>query len=329
MIKIGMIGVGYWGPNLLRNFSNIPEVKIEWIVDKDPKRLEEVKRKYDAKLTEDPLEVFKSSVDAVVIATPAVTHYELTKRALECDKDVFVEKPICIRSEEIERIKEIVEKRKRILMVGHLLLYHPSVNYIKKMIEDNELGEIYYVDSARLNLGKIRKDENALWSLAPHDVSMIIYLLGEIPEAVSSTGQSFLQKGIEDLVFITLYFKEKRIAHVTVSWLHPHKIRKTTVVGSSKMVVFDDTEPSEKIKIYDRDITPDEIKNGSFVIRYGDIVVPKVSLEEPLKRECMHFVECIKKRTTPLTDINNGLNVVKILEAAQKSINKKGGIEKI
>ncbi len=330
MVKIGVIGVGYWGPNLLRNFSSFPDVKIEWIIDKDERRLQLIKKKYpDAKFSSSVKDVFNSDVNAIVIATPAATHYELVKKALEHEKDVFVEKPVCLRAEEIEELKEMVEECKRVLMVGHLLLYHPSIEYIKKLIENNELGKIYYISSARLNLGRIRKDENALWSLAPHDISVVLYLFNEMPVEVSATGKAFLQERIEDLVFVTLYFSDGKIAHIYVSWLHPDKVRKMTVVGSEGMVVFDDTEPAEKIKIYERDIKPDEVNTGNFVIRYGDILIPKISLEEPLKRECAHFIECVKHRKKPLTDVENGLKVVKILESADKSLKKKGGTEKI
>jgi predicted dehydrogenase len=268
----------------------------------------------------------RDSVDAVVISSPAVTHYDLAKKVLLADKDVFIEKPFTLNIQDAEELAELAEKKGRILMVGHLLEYHPVVRRLKKMIQDGELGEVYYIYTQRVNLGRIRGDENALWSFAPHDISQIIYILGMEPIDVSVRGQSFIQDGIEDVVFLSLYFENRIMAHIHLSWLDPHKVRKTTIVGTNKMAVFDDSEASEKLKIYNNHAEVPTIRNygDSIQVRFGDILIPRVDMSEPLKLECQHFVDCVRTRATPLSDAQDGLRVVRILEAAQRSMEQDG-----
>ncbi len=319
MIKVGLIGAGYWGKNILRNLYNIEECKLIMVVDKDEKVIKKWSSLYpDIYFTSKEDEIFNSEVDAIVIATPAVTHYSLVKRALKSNKNVFVEKPLALSLKKAEEIAKLADRENLILMVGHLLLYHPAVRLMKRMIENGEIGEIYYIYSSRLNLGKVRSDENVLWSLAPHDISIILYFMEEKPHEALCRGGSFLQKKINDIAFLYLGFPSGKIAHVHVSWLDPHKIRKTVVVGSKKMIVFDDTEPHEKIKVYDKGIdvnyTPEYPLN--FNIRFGDIYIPRIDMVEPLKEELRHFILSIKNGTRPLTDGWNGVEVVRVLEMA-------------
>jgi len=267
-------------------------------------------------------------IDAVAIATPAVTHYELAKRALEAGKDVFVEKPMTLAYENAVDLVKTAEAGKRILMVGHLLEYHAGVDKMKELLESGELGNPYYLYSERLNLGRIRSDENALWSLAPHDISIILYLMDEEPIDVAARGAAYIRPGIEDVAFLWMRFPGNKLAQVHVSGLDPHKVRRTTLVGSKRMVVFDDMQASEKIRIYDKGVDP----NGRFVgyaeslsLRFGEVLVPALKMTEPLRLECEHFVECVTNRTTPRSDGRDGMRVVRVLDAAQRSL-KSGGL---
>jgi len=263
----------------------------------------------------------------VVVAVDAPQHYKIAKAALQAGKHVYVEKPLTLSSVEAQELVDLAAAKKVQLMVGHLLLFHPGVQYMKKMVKDGTLGDLLYIYCQRVNLGKVRKDENALWSFAPHDLSVILHLLDMEPLDVVARGSAFLQKGIEDVVFVDLRFPGGKLAHVHVSWLDPHKLRKFTVVGTQKMVVFDDMEASEKIKIYDKgvDRAGEVVSYGdALTVRNGDILIPKISLQEPLKLECTHFVDCVRERRTPLTDGLGGLRVVKVLDAAQRSL-KSGG----
>ena len=328
-IGISVVGTGDWGANLVRNFANLPGARLVSVCDADPKRLAKTAAQYpDARAVADVSEVAGDpEVQGVVVASSAVSHYPLAKTLLEAGKDVYVEKPITLEVEHAETLCRIAKQKGRILMVGHLLLYHPSVTYMKKLIDDGTVGDVFYVLCQRVNLGKVRKDENALWSFAPHDLSVVLHLLGSEPVDVVARGASFLQEGVEDVVFVDLRFPNGKMAHVHVSWLDPHKERKVTVVGSKKMVVFDDMAPSEKITIYDKgvDRAGEVVSYGEMLtIRSGDILIPKVPQQEPLRLECLHFVECIRDRKRPLTDGVGGLRVVKVLDAAQRSL-KSGG----
>ena len=259
--------------------------------------------------------------------SPALQHYETAKLALESGKHVFVEKPMTTRVSEAEDLVEIAGRNGLTLMVGHLLVHHPAVDTLKSMINDGELGETYYLYSQRVNLGIVRTDENALWSLAPHDIAVILYLLDQDPDAVSARGESYLQRGIEDVVFVNLHFKDGKMAQLQVSWLDPHKIRKLTIVGSEKMVVFDDMESTEKIRIYDKAAERENYESygEAITLRFGDVVIPHIHMDEPLKLECQHFVDCVGREVKSKSDGLDGLRVVRVLQAAQRSL-EQGGI---
>lgn len=329
MVKLAVIGYGYWGPNLVRNFKAIKNVEVALCCDLIEENLLKFKNQYPTIKTSDNCsEVFNdSNIDAIVIASSAATHYELAKQALKSNKHVFVEKPLALSSREAEELVRLADEKNRVLMVGHLLKYHPAVDQIKGYIKNGEIGKINYLYSQRLNLGKIRKDENSLWSLAPHDISVILYLLEEEPIEVSAVGEFYLRDGVEDVIFCSLKFPDNILAHIHVSWLDPHKVRKLTIVGDKKMIVFDDMQSSEKIWIYDKGVEAGaEYKSygEDLTLRFGDIVVPKVNMVEPLRVECEHFIGCIEERKTPRSDGRDGLRVVKVLEAAQESLNKGG-----
>ncbi|MEW6376467.1 MAG: Gfo/Idh/MocA family oxidoreductase, partial [Thermodesulfobacteriota bacterium] len=260
------------------------------------------------------------------VASSAISHYSLSKEILLADKDVLVEKPMALNTRDAQEMLEIAERKKKILMVGHLLIYHPVIDRLKEMIASGELGRIYYIYTQRVNLGVIRQDENALLSFAPHDLSVILHLLGEEPVDVSAHGESYIQKGIEDVVFLSLRFSDGRMANIHLSWLDPHKLRRITIVGSKKMVVFDDMEASEKLKIYDkgvRNLSYDTY--GEYLsLRFGDITIPNIKMVEPLRAEAEHFIQCIESRNKPKTGGQDGLRVINILMAAQESLKKKG-----
>ena len=330
-VSLALVGTGDWGANLLRNFAGLPEVRVAAVCDADPVRLERAKKVVpnavavsDAKALLDV-----PGLEAVAIAAPAAAHAKLAKLFLEAGKDVYVEKPFTLDVAEAEELVRLADVKQRVLMVGHLLKHHPAVTKLKAMIDAGEMGEVRYVYSQRVNLGKVRSDENALWSFAPHDLSVMLYLLGDEPVDVSARGQAFLQDGIEDVVFTYLRWADGRMAHAHVSWLDPHKIRRFTVVGSKRMAMFDDMEPSEKVKVYDKGFDPKEGEHfvdfaRAHTVRQGDIWIPKLDGAEPLKLECRHFAECVRTRATPLTDGRDGLTVVKVLAAAQASLKLQG-----
>ncbi len=328
MINIAVVGAGAWGKNHIRVFSEIPNVRLKYVCDQDSTKLLALQKTYpQAKMIGDLKPVLQDrEVRGVVVASSAFSHYSLSKELMQADKDVLVEKPMALSVKDAEEMIEISEKRKRILMVGHLLIYHPVVDRLKDMVASGELGKIYYVYTQRVNLGVIRQDENALLSFAPHDVSVILYLLEEEPTAVTAHGESYIQKGIEDVAFLGLQFSDGKMANIHLSWLDPHKLRKITIVGSKKMVVFDDMETSEKLKIYDKGV-----KNISYdtygeylSLRFGDITIPTIKMTEPLRAEAEHFIQSIETRKEPKTGGRDGLRVVKILMAAQESLKKKG-----
>ncbi len=328
MIDIAVVGAGAWGRNHIRVFSEIPNVRLKYICDRDPSRLAALQKNYpQSKMVEDLKPILRDpEVQGVVVASSAVSHYSLSKELLMADRDVLVEKPMALSSKDAEEMLKIAEGRKRILMVGHLLIYHPVVDRLKEMVTSGELGKLYYIYTQRVNLGIIRQDENALLSFAPHDLSVILYLLEEEPIAVTAHGESYIQKGIEDVVFLGLQFSDGKMANIHLSWLDPHKLRRITIVGAKKMVVFDDMEASEKLKIYDKGV-----KNLSYDtygeylgLRFGDITIPSIKIAEPLRAEAEHFIQSIESRKEPKTGGWDGLKVVKILMAAQESLKKKG-----
>jgi predicted dehydrogenase len=328
-VQVAVVGVGGWGKNLARNCFQIPECTLKYLCDLDKKKLEQIRLQLPGPaittcfedLLEDP------DLQAIIIATTAATHYPLCKAALQAGKDVFVEKPFVLAVAQAEELIQIAAQERRVLMVGHLLEYHPVINRLKQMIDSRELGEIYYIYTQRVNLGTVRNDENALWNFSPHDVSTILYLLEKEPSDVAARGQSYLQSGIEDVVFLTLNFSGQSMAHIHVSWLDPHKIRKITIVGSKKMAVFDDIESTEKLRVYDKS-AEQNANYSSFAeyvsLRFGDITIPHVKIEEPLRLECEHFLGCVRERKQPLSDGRDGLRVLRVLDAAQRSLRNNG-----
>lgn len=329
-IAIAVVGAGYWGPNLIRNVAEVPGARLHTICDLDIDRLEKIGRRYPGAATTTDLEgvLADSSIDAVVLATPASTHHSMGLAAMEAGKDVLVEKPLAMTVAECRDLVRFAEANGRVLMVGHTFIYNAAVKMIKQLLDDGELGELLYVYSSRVNLGRIRQDVNALWNVAPHDISIVNHVSGESPMRVRAIGRSFLQPGIEDVVFAVFEYPSGALAHVHSSWLDPSKVRKTTFVGSKKMVVYDDVETEGKIKIYDKGVrrtTPDT-EYGEFQLRLhsGDIHIPKITFTEPLAEECAHFVDCIATRGRPRTDGRAGLAVVAALEAAQRSLASGG-----
>lgn len=330
MIKIGVIGCGYWGPNYIRVFSELSASYVSVFCDINANKLEHIKRIYPSiKQTKKYMDVLRDpKIDAVCISTPASTHYEIARDSLLHGKHVLVEKPFVLDIKEGKDLVKIAKNEKRILMVGHVYLYHPVIQKIREYICNNELGSLYCLHSTRTGLGPIRRDVNAMWDLAPHDISIFLYLLDNMPLNVSARGASYLQEGIEDVVFTTLEFPEKILCNVHTSWLDPYKIRNLTLVGSRKMLVFNETDPYEKVKILNKGASVKESHEsfGDFLfqVRTGDIYIPRIEFSEPLKNQCQHFLECIYKDKQPLTDGKEGLRVIKVLEAAHLSLRNNG-----
>ena len=323
--NVALIGAGYWGKNLVRVFYQLGVLKT--ICDSDKRILEKRKQEYpNIQITTFFSGILKDKdIKAVVIATPAVTHYNLVKKALEYRKDVFVEKPLSLQVKQGEELVKIANEKKRILMVGHLLLYHPAIITLEKLIKKGELGEIHYIWSNRLNFGKLRREENVLWSFAPHDISVIIDILGK-PEKIIAKGKSYLQKNISDITLTTLEFKNNKSAHIFVSWLNPFKEQKLSVVGSKAMAVFDD-QAKEKLVTYKHKVKWQRNKAPEAVKAKGKVI--KISKKEPLMEEAKHFFECIQKRKTPKTDGKEALKILKVLDACQKSLEKNGKVIKL
>jgi predicted dehydrogenase len=329
-IGIGVVGYGYWGPNLVRNFANNPSGRVVGVSDLDPAKLAAVGRLYPGVMTtprygdllKDP------KVDAVAIATPVHTHYELALSALRAGKHVLVEKPLAQSADLVRRLIDEADRRQLTLMVDHTFLYTPAVQKIRELMLKKELGEVYYYDSTRSSLGLFQSDVNVIWDLAVHDISIIQYILDEDPVAVSATGSCHVAGSPENMAHITLFFASNCVAHVSVNWLSPIKVRQTFVGGSKKMIVYDDLEPTEKIKVYDKGIT----LNGSsekaqqFRIGYraGDMWAPHISTKEALQTEVEHFIDCVRTGAPPVSDGLSGLRVIEVLEAASRSIAAKG-----
>jgi predicted dehydrogenase len=327
-VRIGCVGYGYWGPNIVRSVAKLPNAELVAICDASDANRAKAAAAYPGVATcSDPAElVARPDIDAVVIAAPAPLHYEIARKALDAGKHTFVEKPLTLTSADARDLLHRAEERGLTLMVGHLMEYHGAIEYLRDLVASGELGEILYVYAQRLNLGKVRTAENAFWSLAPHDVSMILFLLGEAPDRVSANGASYLHEGVQDVVFANLHFASGKTANIHVSWLDPHKTRRITLVGSKKMAVFDDMESTDKIWIYDKGVAPaDAMAYGEdLMLRFGDIRVPHVKMAEPLVAEMKHFVECIESGATPRSDGLDGLRVVQVLEAVDASMRQGG-----
>lgn len=331
-ITIAQIGCGYWGPNVLRNFSAQQDCWVKYVAEINPERQAYVRSNFPRSEVVASLDAIlnDADVDAVIVATPASSHYALTKQVLESGKHAFVEKPLATSTTEADDLVKLAENSGKTLMVGHTFLYNAAVRYAKKLLSDDELGQLYYIYSQRLNLGQVRSDVNAWWNLAPHDVSILMYFMnGELPVSVSAVGVSYIQPGIEDVVFATLKWASGVTGHIHVSWLDPGKIRKMTLVGSRKMVVYDDVG-DDKITIFDKgvDRVPkigermDYDQSGGYQLihRTGDIWLPKVNFQEPLKTEAAHFLECLRKDQAPLTGPKHARDVVAVLEATQTAL---------
>jgi predicted dehydrogenase len=333
---IAQLGCGYWGPNLLRNFSSLPGCRVKWVAEPGDKRRAYVQENYpDSAVTADWHEPLADpEVDAVVVATPASTHFELARAFLAAGKHVFVEKPLAMTTTEADALVALAAAGDRVLMVGHTFLYNAAVRHIKGLLDSGDLGQVYYVYSQRLNLGQVRSDVNAWWNLAPHDVSILLYLMdGALPATVQATGMDYIQPGIEDVVFATLTWPNRVCAHIQVSWLDPGKVRRLTLVGSRKMVVYDDIS-DEKIAVYDKGVERvpkvgermdyDHFNNYQILHRTGDVLLPRIDFQEPLKVEAAHFVDCLRTGATPLTGPRHARDVVAVLEAVQLSLRQQG-----
>ncbi|MFW5708790.1 MAG: Gfo/Idh/MocA family protein [Chloroflexota bacterium] len=330
MIRIGVVGYGYWGPNLVRNFAQLNTTELVVVADKNEEQLDRVRSAYPyVDTTTDVENLFKYRLDAVIIATPPPSHFSLAKDCLEHGLHVLVEKPLTLNSQHAVELIDLARQRGLILMVGHTFEYNPAVRKLKEIIDSGELGRLLYIDTVRVNLGLLQQKLNVVWDLAPHDVSILHYLLGSTPDMVAAQGGDCIVEDLHDIAYLNLRFPERVLAHVHISWLDPCKVRRITVVGSKKMAVYDDVEPLEKIKIYDKGVDripyTDSFGDFQYSYHYGDVVIPHIRFSEPLRIECQHFIDCITTGQQPQTDGVNGLNVIRVLEAAQQSLENGGG----
>ena len=334
MVRVAVIGAGHWGPNLIANFHDHHRSEVVWVVDRDPVRREAVTLRFpDIRVTNDSRTVMGDpAVDAVVVATPTGSHFELSKAALEAGKHVLVEKPMADNVRDAESLCEIAETCGRILMVGHVFVFNAASQQAKRYLVDGDLGRIYYASMTRTNLGPIRVDVNAAWDLASHDIALANFWLDALPESVSAMGRDWINRGVEDAVFATLRYPNDVLVHLHASWLHPRKTRDITVVGEKRMLTFDDMSLTEPLRIYDKQVSKershpsfvDSFATFRMVVREGDISVPKVPASQPLRTECDHFLDCIATGDTPITDGREGLAVVLTLDAINRSLREQG-----
>jgi predicted dehydrogenase len=326
MIGIGVIGAGYWGPKHIRNFNELPGTRVTMVSDLDTGRLGAVQALYPGiRTTTDYRQLLSSpDVDAVVVVTPVSTHMRLAGEALQAGKHVLVEKPLAASVKEAELLIQLAAEHDRVLMVGHTFLYNPAVHALRELVQSGALGEIFYIDAQRLNLGLFQRDINVMWDLAPHDISILLYVLGMEPLTVGATGTAYVQPGIEDVAYMQLEFPSRVRASIHVSWLDPKKVRQITVVGSKKMAVYDDVAALDKLRVYDKGVDPPELTPdiGEFKLsyRYGEIRIPHVASTEPLRLECQHFLECVQRGCEPVSGGAQGLTVVRVLETAQAAL---------
>jgi predicted dehydrogenase len=333
-IRVGVIGAGYWGPNLIRNFTELPDAELRIVCDLNQERLDHISLRYpDIFTTQNYYEILESDVEAIAIATPVSTHYKLAMDCLYAGKHVLIEKPIAGCSLEAREIVLTGRKQGKIVMAGHTFVYNPAVLAIKEIIASGDLGHVYYINSTRVNLGLYQPDINVVWDLAPHDISILLCILGIEPISASARGGMFVKKGVHDVAYLSIYFPEGVMADLRVSWLDPCKIRRITVVGSKKMLVYDDIESVDKVKIFNKgvDIQPysDTYEEFHMAYRYGEEVVYPLNWKEPLKMECLDFVNCIQSGVPPRSRGEDGLKVIQIIEAAQKSLFNGGVTESI
>jgi len=321
-VTVGVVGLGYWGPNLARNFAAIPGCELRWLCDASAEARERLEPNFPGARASGELGELLADpeLDALALATPVATHAELAARVLGAGKHCLVEKPLATNGVDAERAIEAAASAGKTLMVGHLLEYHPAVTQLKALIDRDELGPLYYLYGNRLNLGKLRADENALWSLGAHDVSVVLYLIDEEPEECLAQGASYVRDGVEDVVFCYLRFPSGILAHLHLSWLDPHKERRLTVVGARRMATFDDMLVEGKLAIYDKGFDEDTRSWGEYIARSGDMFAPRVPNAEPLRLECEHFLDCIRAGSTPRSDGPSGLRVVRVLEQLQRSL---------
>jgi predicted dehydrogenase len=328
-LKVGVIGAGAWGRNHVRTAAASSEAELVAICDTNPEARVSLMKQYPGATVTDSAARLLEKVEAVIVATPATSHAELGNMAIEAGVPALIEKPFALTVADAEQLAEKAEKRNVPILVGHLLEYHPVVERLKEMLGKSELGDLYYLYSQRVNLGQIRPDENALWSFGPHDVSVALYLLGEMPVTLSAQGKSYLQQGIEDVVFLNLTFASGVMAHVQMSWLDPHKVRRLTVVGSRQMAVFDDMQPREKLTIYDKGVNrPPEYRSygESLTIREGDIFIPRLPNVEPLTVQFQHFIRVVRGEEKGRADHADGVRVVRVLDAATRSLAQGGAL---
>jgi predicted dehydrogenase len=328
--RIGVIGSGYWGPNLIRNFIELPEAAVVAVADLDQAQLDDIHQRFPQVhiTTQEYRDLFELDLDGVVIATPPFTHHAIARECLEHGLHTLIEKPITLNSADASDLQQLAAQRGLVLMVGHTFEYNPAVRYLKELIDSGQLGEIHYIDAVRVSLGLYQTRANVLWDLAPHDISILRYIMGAEPVTVCAQGTCCVHEGVEDIVYTMLRFPGNVLAHMRLSWLDPRKTRQITVVGSEKMVIYDDVAALEKIKIYDKRVKAiphnETFGDFSFAYHYGDLVIPHIQHKEPLRVECQHFLECIVEGKQPLSDGYSGLRVVKILEAAQISLQDQG-----
>ena len=331
LFNVAVTGCGYWGPNLIRNFRSLPNCVVKKACDPSSERLGHMTRLYPELQPVSQFEeiVNDDSIDAVAIATPVASHYDLARRSLLAGKHTFIEKPMASSAQQCMELNDIAKSKNLTLMVGHTFLYSSAVRRIKEIVDSGEIGEILYISARRLNLGLFQKDINVFWDLAPHDISIILYIMNEVPLGINCHGKAHFTAGIEDVTTLILNFSNGGYATIHSSWIDPNKVREMTFVGSKKMIVYDDNAPLEKIKIYDKRVQPpphyETFADFYYSYHYGDIHTPYLQQVEPLKVECQHFLDCIAQKTTPLTSGENGLQVVQILEAAARSIGNGGG----
>jgi predicted dehydrogenase len=330
---VAAVGCGYWGPNVIRNLSEIRGFDLRWVCDADPARLGPVAARYpSARATTRIDDVFADAdVEAIYLATPVSTHYELTRRALDLRKHVLIEKPIATTIEQADELADLAAARGLTLLVGHTFVFSPPVRTVKQLIDSGILGPIYYVETTRVNLGLFQKDVSVLWDLGPHDLSILMYWLAEVPVNVSARGRSYLGEALEDVAFLTLEFPSGILAQLQISWLAPTKLRRTSVVGRQKMIVYDDLEPVEKVKMFDRGVDHEPASFGEFQLTYrsGDILSPRVDTTEPLKVECEHFLECIRTGRTPDASPQSAVDVVRVIQAAERSLRCGGAPQRV
>lgn len=330
MINIGIVGCGYWGPNIIRNFNSLKDCTVKTICDLSDERLAHMAKLYPAVVTTSDYDqlVNDPEIDAIAIATPVYTHFDLAKKSLEAGKHTLIEKPMASSTADCMQLSELSKKKNLTLMVGHTFLFSQHVRRIKEIIDDGDLGKVLYICARRLNLGLFQPDINVTWDLAPHDISIILFVMETLPRSVNCQGKANVNKGIEDITTMTIDFDNSGFATINSSWLDPNKIREITFVGSKRMLVYNDIEPNEKIKIYDKRVEKpphyDSFSEFQHSYHYGDMYSPYVKQDEPLKIECQHFLDCIRDGTTPLSGAAQSMRVVQILEAASESLRNGG-----